>query len=52
MWADGVHFNVRLEEAAAVLLVIVGVRPDGDKELVVDHRRLPGVDRELGGRAA
>ncbi len=34
VWADGVHFNVRLEEARLCALVIVGVRPDGTKELV------------------
>jgi len=34
IWADGVHFNVRLEEARLCALVIVGVRTDGTKELV------------------
>jgi putative transposase len=34
IWADGVHFNVRLEEERLCCLVIVGVRPDGTKELV------------------
>jgi putative transposase len=33
-WADGVHFNVRLEEDRLCCLVIVGVRLDGTKELV------------------
>lgn len=33
-WADGVHFNVRLEEERLCCLVIVGVRVDGTKELV------------------
>jgi putative transposase len=33
-WADGVHFNVRLEEERLCCLVIVGVRADGAKELV------------------
>jgi putative transposase len=33
-WADGVHFNVRLEQDRLCCLVIVGVRPDGTKELV------------------
>jgi putative transposase len=33
-WVDGVHFNVRLEEDRLCCLVIVGVRPDGTKELV------------------
>lgn len=34
VWADGVHFNVRLEEERLCCLVIIGVRPDGTKELV------------------
>jgi putative transposase len=33
-WADGIHFNVRLEEGRLCCLVIVGVRADGTKELV------------------
>ena len=34
LWADGIHFNVRLEEARLCTLVLVGVRLDGSKELV------------------
>jgi putative transposase len=34
LFADGIHFNVRLEEARLCALVIVGVRVDGTKELV------------------
>jgi putative transposase len=34
MYADGIHFNVRLQEARLCVLVIVGVRADGTKELV------------------
>jgi transposase-like protein len=34
VWVDGIHFNVRLEEARLCALVIVGVRLDGTKELV------------------
>jgi len=34
VWADGVHFNVRLDEERLCCLVIVGVRADGTKELV------------------
>lgn len=34
IWADGVHFNVRLDESRLCALVIVGVRIDGTKELV------------------
>ena len=34
LWADGVHFNIRLEEDRLCCLVLVGVRADGRKELV------------------
>jgi putative transposase len=34
VWADGIHFNVRLDENRLCALVIVGVRADGTKELV------------------
>lgn len=34
IWADGVHFRVRLEEERLCCLVIVGVRIDGSKELI------------------
>ncbi|MGY1433615.1 IS256 family transposase [Streptomyces reniochalinae] len=34
VWADGIHLNVRLEVARACVLVLIGVRADGSKELV------------------
>jgi transposase-like protein len=34
VWADGIHVNVRLEQARLCLLVLVGVRADGRKELI------------------
>jgi putative transposase len=34
VWADGLHFRVRLGHAHLCCLVIVGVRADGTKELV------------------
>ena len=34
VWADGIHVNIRLEEDRLCLLVVVGVRADGHKELV------------------
>ncbi|WP_121711783.1 IS256 family transposase [Streptomyces sp. E5N91] len=34
VWADGIHLSVRLEEAKACVLVLIGVRADGSKELV------------------
>ncbi len=34
IWADGLHFNVRLEEDRLACLVLIGVRVDGSKELI------------------
>ncbi len=34
VWADGVHFRIRLEEDRLCALVMIGVRPDGAKELI------------------
>jgi transposase-like protein len=34
LWVDGIHVRVRLEEDRLCLLVVIGVRPDGTKELV------------------
>ncbi|WP_433412960.1 IS256 family transposase [Microtetraspora malaysiensis] len=34
LWADGIHVNVRLEEQRLCLLVMIGVRADGRKELI------------------
>jgi transposase-like protein len=34
VWADGVHLKVRLDQAKACVLVLVGVRADGSKELI------------------
>jgi transposase-like protein len=34
LWVDGIHVNIRLEEHKLCLLVMVGVRADGRKELV------------------
>lgn len=33
-WADGIHLRIRLEEAKAVVLAVIGVRADGTKELI------------------
>ena len=57
LWADGVHFNVRLEEDRLCCLVLVGVRPDGTKELVAvtdgyreDEQSWLDLLRDLKGR--
>jgi transposase-like protein len=34
IWADGIHFNVRLEEDRACILVLIGATADGHKELI------------------
>lgn len=34
VWVDGVHFTIRLEDERLCTLVMVGVRPDGTKELI------------------
>ena len=34
IWVDGIHVNVRLEEDRLCLLVVIGARPDGTKELI------------------
>lgn len=34
LWVDGIHVNIRLEEHKVCLLVMIGVRADGRKELL------------------
>jgi transposase-like protein len=34
VWADGIHFGVRLDQDRVCTLVLLGVRADGKKELV------------------
>jgi transposase-like protein len=34
LWVDGIHVHIRLEEHRLCLLVMIGVRADGRKELV------------------
>jgi transposase-like protein len=34
LWADGVHFNIRLEEDRQCILVLMGATADGQKELI------------------
>jgi transposase-like protein len=37
IWADGIYFNVRLQEDRPCVLVIIGALSDGSKELVAIH---------------
>ncbi|MGW0771823.1 IS256 family transposase [Streptomyces sp. NPDC002676] len=34
VWVDGIHLRIRLDEPRAAVLVMIGVRADGTKELV------------------
>ena len=34
VWVDGVHFNIRLEDDRLCTLVMIGSRPNGEKELL------------------
>jgi putative transposase len=34
VWADGVHFNIRLQEGRQCILVLMGATADGKKELI------------------
>ena len=34
LWADGVHFGVRLEDASQCILVVIGATADGQKQLL------------------
>ncbi|GGX41244.1 IS256 family transposase [Streptomyces chryseus] len=34
VWADGIHLKIRLAEAKSCVLVLMGVRADGTKELI------------------
>ncbi|PWJ54305.1 Transposase, Mutator family, partial [Quadrisphaera granulorum] len=45
VWADGIHLNVRLDAERLCLLVLIGVRADGRKELITlaaGHRESAG----------
>lgn len=37
IWADGVHFNLRLEEDRQCILVLMGATAEGRKELIAVH---------------
>lgn len=37
LWADGIYFNVRLDDDRTCILVIMGTLEDGTKELVAAH---------------
>jgi putative transposase len=34
VWADGVHFNIRLEDDRQCILVLIGATPEGRKEVI------------------
>jgi transposase-like protein len=35
VWVDGIHFNIRLEDDRLCTLVMIGARPNGEKDLLV-----------------
>jgi transposase-like protein len=37
VWADGIHFNVRLDDERTCILVLIGATQDGKKELLAVH---------------
>ena len=37
IWADGIYFNIRLDEARPCILVLIGATEDGRKELIGIH---------------
>jgi transposase-like protein len=37
VWADGIHFNLRLDPDRPCVLVLMGVTPEGNKELIAVH---------------
>jgi len=37
VWADGIYFNVRLEDDRTCILVLIGATADGTKELLAVH---------------
>jgi len=37
VWADGIHFNIRLEEDRQCILVLMGATAEGRKELIAVH---------------
>jgi putative transposase len=37
VWADGIHFNIRLEEDRQCILVLMGATEEGKKELIAIH---------------
>ena len=41
IWADGIHFNVRLEEGRQCILVVMGTTEDGKKELLAVEDGVP-----------
>ena len=50
-WVDGIHLKVRLEQDKVCLLVIIGVRADGRKELVALADGFRESRRVVGGPA-
>ena len=50
VWADGIHFNIRLEDDRQCILVVMGATPEGKKELLASRRA--SREREIVAGAA
>lgn len=37
IWADGIYFNVRLDDERTCILILMGATQDGEKELIAVH---------------
>jgi transposase-like protein len=48
VWADGVHFRIRLEEDRLCCPVVIGVKADGTKELLACSDGYLGINRVMG----
>jgi putative transposase len=52
LWVDGIHLGIRPGDGKPRLLVMIGVRADGRKELVALADGYRRVSRIVGGPAA
>jgi len=52
IWVDGIHVNIAWTSTKLCLLVVIGVRADGSKELVAlaRYRESPSRGRSVAGR--
>ena len=46
VWADGVHFNIRLEQDRQCILVLMGAAAEGKKELIAVENTRGGISKK------